>query len=273
MNCNKLNEAINTEVKLKKKLFCENYDKEIRPGPTKEATSLRVRYTVKSFDYDDNARTLTVTSWMTLAWNDSRLSWSPSDYEDLKTIYMNIDSLWTPDLYLYNSHIGQGLGTCHAVDCLISASSKVACVMPCEHVGHCKIGEYENWPFDRQNCSFTFGSWMKTGEEMNYQTDKVRVISARAKDNNQWKMLSATSKINEGKYKSEPNETYPSISFSFLIERHSGYHVSGTIVPAVVLLICNLTVLWMLPGYIERFVLSVFNLFSHFLYLECLYWM
>lgn len=42
---------MNTEVKLKKKLFCNNYDKEIRPGATNNVTELKFRYTVKSFDY------------------------------------------------------------------------------------------------------------------------------------------------------------------------------------------------------------------------------
>lgn len=36
LNCDKPDEAGNTEVKLKKKLFCKNYDKEIRPGPSSE---------------------------------------------------------------------------------------------------------------------------------------------------------------------------------------------------------------------------------------------
>lgn len=186
---------------------------------------------------------------------------------------MDIDYLWSPDIYLYNAYISHGMGTCHAVDCLISFRSTVACVMPCEHVGHCKIGDYTNWPMDRQNCSFTFGSWMKSGEEMNYNTEKVKLISSRAKENNQWKMLASNTKINPGKYAIAPNETYPSITFSFLIERHSSYHISGIFVPAFVLLICNLTILCMMPGAIDRFILCIFNLFSHFLYLEFLYWM
>lgn len=210
---------------------------------------------------------------MTLAWLDKRLSWNPVDFENIKNIHMNIDYLWSPDIYLYNAHIGQGMGTCHAVDCLISYSSNVACVMPCEHNGHCKIGDFTNWPFDRQNCSFTFGSWMKTGEEMNYNVDRVKLISSRTKDNNQWKLLASDAKVNPGQYAVAPNETYPSVTFSFLIERHSSYHVMGTIIPALVLLICNLVVLWMIPGAIDRFVLCIFSLFSHFIYLEFLYWM
>jgi hypothetical protein len=221
---------------------------------------------------NEDARTLAITAWMTLSWSDSRLSWNPSEYENIDSIHVKIENIWKPDIYLYNAQISRGLGNCHAVDCLISSSSKTACVMPCEHVGHCKIGDYSNWPFDRQNCSFSFGSWMKTGEEMNYNTEKVKLISSKSAENNQWKLLQATSKYSEGKYDVAPNETYPSISFSFLIERHNAFHVSGTIVPAVILLIINLTVLWMTPGSFDRFVLCIFSLFSHILYIDFLYW-
>lgn len=145
--------------------------------------------------------------------------------------------------------------------------------MPCVHVGHCLIGDYTNWPFDRHNCSFAIGSWMKTGEELNYNTEKLTLISSRSNQNNQWKLLSANSKINEGKYAISPNETYPSVGFSFLIERHSGFHISATVFPAIVLMICNLTILWMDSISVERYVLCLCNLFSHFLYIEFLYWM
>lgn len=114
---------------------------------------------------------------------------------------------------------------------------------------------------------------MKTGEELHYNSEKVKVISTRAKQNNQWKLLSSTSKVNEGKYASVPNETYPSLTFSFLIERHSGFHTSSTIVPCFLLTIFNLTVLWITPGSIERFILCISSLMSHYLYMEFLYWM
>lgn len=210
---------------------------------------------------------------MTLSWNDSRLSWSPADYEQLTSIHININYLWSPEIYLYNSHLASNIGKCDPdIDCLIFAESKVACVMPCEHIGHCLVGDYTNWPFDRQNCSFTFGSWMKSGEEMNYNVEKVKLISTRTKQNNQWKLLETKSKVNIGKYDVAPNETYPSVILSFLIERHSAFHISGTIVPAFILMLCNLLVLWMAPASIERFILCLCNIFSHFLYLEFLYW-
>lgn len=113
---------------------------------------------------------------------------------------------------------------------------------------------------------------MKTGEELNFNAEKVKMFWSRAKKHNQWQLLAATSTVNIGRYDIAPNETYPSVSLSFLIERHSGFHTSSTLVPAMVLLISNLTILLITPGSIERFILCLVNLFSHFLYLEFTYW-
>lgn len=114
---------------------------------------------------------------------------------------------------------------------------------------------------------------MKTGEELNYNAEKVKMFWSRSKKHNQWQLLAATSRVNIGKYDVAPNETYPSIFLSFLIERHSGFHTSGTLVPALILLISNLAILWITPGSVERFILCLANLFSHFIYMEFLYWM
>lgn len=100
---------------------------------------------VKDFDYDDNANTLSVTAWLTLAWTDTRLSWNKDDFSNIESIHMKSDFVWTPDLKTYNAHIESSLGTCHTVDCLIISNSRVACVQPCEFTAHCKDFGVINW--------------------------------------------------------------------------------------------------------------------------------
>ncbi len=91
-----------------------------------------------------------------MSWNDEYLTWDPAEYSGISTIQQNMDYIWQPDLYLYNSDIASGMGSCHSMDCIINNSSKVVCIVPCTHVGHC-AGDFTKFPFDRQNCTFTFG--------------------------------------------------------------------------------------------------------------------
>ncbi|KAG5676672.1 hypothetical protein PVAND_006490 [Polypedilum vanderplanki] len=271
LTCDRRENEINLQRKLKNDLFCK-YDKNIRPGNTKEITSINVRLNIKDLDYEDQKNTMTIESWMTLTWNDSKLNWNPSDYGNIQSINMKQDYLWTPDLKLYNSHIPSSLGTCHLVDCLIKYTSVVACVMPCSHTAHCKNFGISNWPYDIQNCSFTFGSWMKTGEELNYNEERIKIVTSRLKKNNQWNLISASSRYNKGVY-SILNETFPSVTFTLVIERHNGLHQVTSISSAVVLMIANLLVLCVAPEKIVRLIFVIINLASISLFIDFLYWM
>jgi hypothetical protein len=112
---------------------------------------------------------------------------------------------------------------------------------------------------------------MKSGEEVNYDASKSTVKSKDAALHNQWKIIATFFKKNDGKYASIPNQTFPSLTYAFLIERHSAFHVAGIYVPALVLIIVNLSLSWLsIDGY-ERFILVGLNLFSHYIYLEELF--
>ena len=41
-------------------------------------------------------------SEMILVWGDSRLTWDPDDYGGIKIIRQPYESVWAPDILLYN---------------------------------------------------------------------------------------------------------------------------------------------------------------------------
>lgn len=51
LSCDENSPAENIEVKLKRKMFCKDYDNEIRPGKIGEKTMLNFRFRVKTFDF------------------------------------------------------------------------------------------------------------------------------------------------------------------------------------------------------------------------------
>lgn len=42
-------------------------------------------------------------------WNDERLAWNASDFDDIDELYVSADSIWTPQLAVLNSE-GQVMG-------------------------------------------------------------------------------------------------------------------------------------------------------------------
>ncbi|GAB1609956.1 acetylcholine receptor subunit beta-like [Argonauta hians] len=84
---------------IQKTLFV-NYDKHVRPQPNATVPVLvRMVVTVDHIHYLDQDSLYTILS-ITLKWTDKRLSWDPSN---LQNIYTTKSKVWTPSLYLLNS--------------------------------------------------------------------------------------------------------------------------------------------------------------------------
>ena len=82
-----------------KKILCD-FDKNIRP---EEHVTVIFDYIFKSFNFEDSLNVINIQSWITLSWNDSRLKWNPSEFEDQFKTYAPFDLLWVPDIALMES--------------------------------------------------------------------------------------------------------------------------------------------------------------------------
>ena len=52
-------------------------------------------------------------------------------------------------------------------DCILYSKGNLFCVPAMKYTTQC-LGNYALWPYDKQNCTITFGSWSHSGEEINY---------------------------------------------------------------------------------------------------------
>ena len=53
---------------------------------------------------DAESGTLLSSVWLRMVWNDGRLQWNESDYNNVSFIHMSPDKIWLPDVLIYNSH-------------------------------------------------------------------------------------------------------------------------------------------------------------------------
>lgn len=108
----------------------------------------------------------------------------------------------------------------------------VSCIPPCKHVSKC-APNYSRWPFDRQNCTIHIGTWVDSGDEIDFRLMKTVVTDDDLSSQNfEWRLIQATYKRDAGNY-TNTKVTYPSLTFSFLIERHSASHTVFVLVPAI----------------------------------------
>uniref|UniRef100_A0A1B0CZC6 Neurotransmitter-gated ion-channel ligand-binding domain-containing protein n=1 Tax=Phlebotomus papatasi TaxID=29031 RepID=A0A1B0CZC6_PHLPP len=222
----------NNELRLKKDMLC-TYDKSVRPnGGSKNATIVKVKMVVKSYDYVEYNNHINVFVWMVMAWTDDHFKWDPREYGNLKTFYEMSDQIWMPDLSLYNGEIQEN--SCETTNCVISSTGSVICVPPCKYSGHC-AGSFTRWPYDRQNCTLNFGAWINTGEEINFVPAKNSVETTDSLLNHEWKLVSISMKKHDGSYACCPNQTFPSLRYNFILERHASIFTVYLLIPTIVL--------------------------------------
>lgn len=121
---------------------------------------------------------------------------------------------------------------CKPSSCLITSKGIVSCIPPCTQAGRC-FPKYDRWPYDQQNCTLHIGTWVNSGEEIDFNVLKTIINDDDLSSQDlQWKLIKATYKRNHGNF-SATKQTYPSLTFSFLIERHSAEHGAAIMVPAL----------------------------------------
>ncbi|CAG0898232.1 unnamed protein product [Darwinula stevensoni] len=98
----RLLEGSNVERQLMKDLLT-NYNK-VLPVETPN-TSLVVSFRLILFriiELDERNQALVTNVEVVQQWNDIRLKWNASDYGGIQQTMIPYDSIWTPDIILYN---------------------------------------------------------------------------------------------------------------------------------------------------------------------------
>jgi hypothetical protein len=220
-------------IKLRKDLLC-GYDRSTRPTINhKNAVPVVMRMILKYFAFDIHDSSFVVDSWMAMFWKDEHLKWNPDDYESIKSIHLSDVDIWMPDISVYNRRDQGGdpsaIGT---VTCVVSSEGQVVCVPPSHHNSLC-VADLTKYPFDTHNCTIRFGSWVHSGEELDIRVAKPGISTEDLVPNGEWALADTNVIKHPGKFKCCPNNTYPSINFSFKIKRVAGAHTATVILPAI----------------------------------------
>lgn len=84
-----------------------NYDNTIRPVLNASTpVTIRLGITlVQIFDLDEKNQVLTTNVWFDQEWVDEFLTWNPSDFGGIQKIRIPCQSIWLPDIVLYNKFV------------------------------------------------------------------------------------------------------------------------------------------------------------------------
>ncbi|XP_054875966.1 neuronal acetylcholine receptor subunit alpha-2 [Poeciliopsis prolifica] len=227
------------EDELFKTLF-SGYNKWSRPVPNiSDVVIVKFGLSIAQLiDVDEKNQMMTTNVWLKQEWNDYKLRWRPSDYDNVTSIRVPSELIWVPDIVLYNNADGEFAVT-HMTKAHLFHNGKVRWVPPAIYKSSCSI-DVTFFPFDQQNCKMKFGSWTYDKAKIDLERIENTVDLNNYWESGEWAIINAVGTYNTKKYDC-CHEIYPDITYFFIIRRLPLFYTINLIIPC--LLISCLTVL------------------------------
>lgn len=233
----------------------------------KTSVTVKIRFALKYISFDALEETFTVHSWVAMTWKDEYLTWNPSCYGNIKELQVQSHSIWTPQMALFNADASIYESDVFYTTCLVDNVGTVTCVPHLTHSGICRTS-LRSWPYDVQNCTFYFGSWMHTGEQVNFTFYRTRpIVLDDFQDGPGWKLLNVTNERLPGSYSSYPSSTYPMLKYTFMLKREAAGPAAIVVIPSIVIVLITVISLILDVKDCTRLFLLCFSLFNHFTFL------
>lgn len=272
----KLNENTSPMMRLKRYLFC-NYDATVRPKTNHlKPTRVLVELMPKYLEFNEWDNTMTLHGWTHLYWADEHLTWTPTDFNEISFIHVKSDEIWVPDVSVYNSgDMSLQQTGVPRTNCVVFYFGMVICIPASKYVTRCNT-DFTYWPYDKHECRIRFGAWAHTGEEIAFELgDDAEEEGFQLNDylnNTEWDMKVVNVSNIVKKYDCCPNETFPSLVYTFSVERQPGKMHIAFVTPAVAIALLTLTVLWLDSRSTERMAMASVNFICHLLCIFDLHW-
>ncbi|XP_029187146.2 neuronal acetylcholine receptor subunit alpha-7-like [Acropora millepora] len=252
------------EARLRRKLFQNDYDPELRPV-LNQSDQVTVTFGVSLHQIivvDEKNQFITVSLWIRQTWFNSFLMWNPQDFQGMKQININANKVWMPDLYLYNNAAADKGGALDQfkTKIVLSSNGKNMWLGPILMTFSCKI-DVNYFPFDEQICSMKFGSWTYDGYRLDVQMEKAEGDIKKYVSNGEWDLISLTAQRNELIYICCP-EPYPDVTYTLHIRRRTKYYYINLIIPCVLITSLTLLSFFLPPDSGERITLVITNLLA-----------
>ncbi|KAK7142798.1 hypothetical protein R3I94_012219 [Phoxinus phoxinus] len=227
------------EDKLFKKLFL-GYNKWSRPVQNiSDVVIVKFGLSIAQLiDVDEKNQMMTTNVWLKQEWNDYKLRWNPSEFDNVTSIRVPSEMIWVPDIVLYNNADGEFAVT-HMTKAHLFHTGRVSWVPPAIYKSSCSI-DVTFFPFDQQNCKMKFGSWTYDKAKIDLEQIENTVDLKDYWESGEWAIVNAVGTYNTKKYDC-CHEIYPDITYFFIIRRLPLFYTINLIIPC--LLISCLTVL------------------------------
>ncbi|XP_036883492.1 5-hydroxytryptamine receptor 3C-like [Sturnira hondurensis] len=195
-------------------------------------TQVNISFTVSAIlKVDAQLQLLTSFLWINLIWDNPFISWNPEECVGIKKLTVSAENLWIPDIFMVEAmdmdRAPSGLSA------YVSSEGRIRYDRPVRVTSICNLDIFY-FPFDHQNCTFTFTSFLYTVDNLLLGMAKeVREIADTSRNilqtQGEWEFLGinkATPRLLVG------SSVYDRIIFYVAIRRRPRLYVINLLVPS-----------------------------------------
>lgn len=223
----------------------ENYDPLSRPVRNASSTVV-VDFGLslnQILDLDEKNQVLTTAVWIYEEWIDENLKWNTEKFKSLNMIMVPSDLLWVPDIFIFNTASENNAGYVNVTGSkiMIKPTGRVRWMVPLMIKSSCSV-DVTYFPYDRQECTVRFGSWVYDGEQLNLFTQPSEPDLSKYVENSEFVLLNVSLSRVEADSDCCPGDGWhPMIHFTVQIDRKSLYYDYIVIAPTLMLCVMTLS--------------------------------
>lgn len=250
-----------SEVSLHRALLAP-YDRTVRPA-LHHNISLSVVFGLaltQIIDVDERNQVLTTNCWLSLQWHDSHLIWNSTAEENITVIRLPAETIWKPDIILYNNADRQYNSGVTSTNAIVTADGNVTWLSSAIFKSSCAIN-VEYFPFDQQKCTMKFASWTYDGFQVNLINSGDTTDLSNYVANGEWDLVAAEVERNVVYY-SCCQEPYPDVTYHLILRRRPLFYVFNLILPCVLITGIALMSFYMPSDSGEKVTLGITTLLS-----------
>ncbi|XP_051895816.1 5-hydroxytryptamine receptor 3A [Pristis pectinata] len=232
-----------------------NYSKGVRPvRDWRKTTTVAIDLMVYAIlNVDEKNQVLTTYIWYRQFWTDEFLKWNPQDFDDIKQLSIPTANIWVPDI-LINEFVDVGKSP-DIPYVYVNYEGQVKNYKPIQVVTACSLDIY-NFPFDVQNCTFTFTSWLHNIRDINISLwrspELVKYDRNVFMNQGEWELLYVDTQFNEFNLERGVSDGYAEMRFFLVIRRRPLFYAVSLLLPSIFLMVMDIIGFYLPPDSGER---------------------
>ncbi|KAK9519420.1 hypothetical protein VZT92_022152 [Zoarces viviparus] len=200
---------------------------------------------------NEKTQILTTFLWLRQFWQHEFLVWDPDECDGVTRISLPVEKLWSPDIIVYEFVDDDVSQACPYV--YVNHTGHIRWDRMLRLVSSCNL-EIFSFPFDMQNCSFTFGSYMHTIRDVRLSPaltfqEMSRNSKRYLEASGEWELvdlLGETSILQFGV------DEWDIITFWVVIKRRPVLYVVNLLIPSSFLMLIDILSFYLPPHSVDR---------------------